>query len=947
MNSKFTLIALFLQVGFLHSTTEQWINTTVNPAVWMVGVGGVTAYWTNGTIPGGAAGDEADFNSNLIPPPANPIINCAGSIIVGTIKIDSSTNYTINTAPTFSFSNTSGNPALIQIDASNGNGAHTLSGSVTLVSNLIINQGSTGTFTMSGGTISSSSTTQTITKTGTGRLVFSGANSYSGGTIIQAGTLSIGADNNLGLAGSTVTISAGTLEFTNTFATSRPFSLTGSASINITTGNSATLSGLVSGSGSLTKSDAGSLILQGTNTYQGGTDITAGALHISSDNNLGNASGPLTIGSATLVTTAAVTSSRSGSFTGAAIINTNGNSDTFTGNFSGSGSLEISSGTVTLTGNNSYSGGTTVDNATTLAGTTNGIQGNITLNTNSSLLNFSQNFDGTYSGVLTSAVANAGQLTKLGSGTVTISKASPAFSGTTAINQGILSVSGSIANSPITVASGATLNGAGTVGSTTNNGTIDPGNGVSAIGSLNVNGTLTLNPSSTVNIDLAPTSSDQILTTGAATLSGSLLINPTPGFYGFTRNYTILTSTALTPGFSSIASTNSNFVPTISYTATDVILDVDILAPFATFPFSNFNTEAVGNNIDAIYTSNQLSPDLFNIFNSFVGTTFSLINNALDQMHPAPYSAFTEMQSEVSGQLLSLFHRLPYLSCCCSKPNRIWLEPFGNSLTMKPHEIQFGFQGNSGGIAFGYDGQISENLILGVGGAWNKNWLHWHHNHGHGESNGLFGSLYFDSQFGNFYLGGSFLGGVDFYHTSRHIEFLTTNRHATAHYQALDLMGQIATAYLFGSPQAFFYPYANFDYLYLHTGQIKEKGAGGLNLKVQKHTDATFRTEIGLGLQVQDRNAAETMCISPLFSIGWVNMCPLQRPLLTATFEGATIPFSARGWKETWNLFNVNFGLTIAYRCYSLALQYNAEISPNHQTTLFNQHGNARLDWKW
>ncbi|NKC22631.1 hypothetical protein HED50_12665 [Ochrobactrum oryzae] len=48
----------------------------------------------------------------------------------------------------------------------------------------------------------------------------------------------------------------------------------------------ATASGVLSGGGKLTKTGAGVLTLTGTNTYSGGTAITAGTLSVGADNNL-------------------------------------------------------------------------------------------------------------------------------------------------------------------------------------------------------------------------------------------------------------------------------------------------------------------------------------------------------------------------------------------------------------------------------------------------------------------------------------------------------------------------------------------------------------------------------------------------------------------------------------------------------------------------------------
>src|SRR5207244_2138446 len=112
----------------------------------------------------------------------------------------------------------------------------------------------------------------------------------------------------------------------------------------------------------------------------------------------------------------------------------------------------------------------------------------------------------------------------------------------------------------------------GTVGPTTNasGGTINPGNGTTT-GTLTVNGALTLQAGSTLNISLAPGSADKLAATGAATVAGALSVDPTPGFYGFSADYTILTSSGLTPmpGFGPITSTNASFSPSVTYTATN------------------------------------------------------------------------------------------------------------------------------------------------------------------------------------------------------------------------------------------------------------------------------------------------------------------------------------------------------------------------------------------
>ena len=108
-------------------------------------------------------------------------------------------------------------------------------------------------------------------------LTLSGINTYSGGTIISAGTLQV--TNNSSVGSGAVTLNGGTfladglsnLAFSNNFTLNAP----AFGSAIDTNGVTVTLSGVVSGTGALTLDSfgGGTLILTNTNTYTGGTTI--------------------------------------------------------------------------------------------------------------------------------------------------------------------------------------------------------------------------------------------------------------------------------------------------------------------------------------------------------------------------------------------------------------------------------------------------------------------------------------------------------------------------------------------------------------------------------------------------------------------------------------------------------------------------------------------------
>lgn len=98
-----------------------------------------------------------------------------------------------------------------------------------------------------------------------------------------------------------------------------------------------------------------------------------------------------------------------------------------------------------------------------------------------------------------------------------------AGAGTTAVNSGIFRVNGSL-TSPggVTVASGATLGGAGTiVGDIVNNGTIAPGN---SPGTLTVIGDVAFNSGSIFHVEITPTAADLLDVQGAVTIDGGTIV---------------------------------------------------------------------------------------------------------------------------------------------------------------------------------------------------------------------------------------------------------------------------------------------------------------------------------------------------------------------------------------------------------------------------------------
>lgn len=278
------------------------------------------------------------------------------------------TSGTWNTAATNWTTGTGGALSFVNGDTTTfsgtGGGSVTLSGS--LAPSAVTVSATAGTYTFNSSAGNQITGTTGLSKSGAGTLVLAGPNAYSGTTALTAGTLRAG--DNAAFGTGTLALNGGTLSSDG--ATARSFSnavvvggdvtlgdgtatgaLTFSGGVNLgnatrtlTTVADTTLSGVVS-NGGLTKAGVGTLTLTGSNTYAGGTTVSAGELSIGDGGTTGSVTG-------NIVNNANLTFDRSDAVTYAGVI-------------SGSGSLlKDGAGTLTLTSNSTFTGSTDV-----LAGT--------------------------------------------------------------------------------------------------------------------------------------------------------------------------------------------------------------------------------------------------------------------------------------------------------------------------------------------------------------------------------------------------------------------------------------------------------------------------------------------------------------------------------------------------------------------------------------------------
>ncbi|MDI5271231.1 autotransporter-associated beta strand repeat-containing protein, partial [Salmonella enterica subsp. enterica serovar Kentucky] len=220
-----------------------------------------------------------------------------------------------------------------------------------------------------------------VVKSGDKMLTLSGANSYSGGTLISDGTL---------VASNVEALGSG--------------DVTNDAVLELNTGG--TFDNVISGSGKVEKSGDDALTLSGSNTYTGGTLISGGTLVASNVEALGT-----------------------GDVTDNATLALNAGGD-FTNNIGGTGRVEKSGDqTLTLSGSNTYTGGTLISSGTLVATSVDALgTGNVTNNATLAL---------NTGGDFINNIGGTGRVEKSGDDALTLS-GSNTYTGGTLISGGTL-----------------------------------------------------------------------------------------------------------------------------------------------------------------------------------------------------------------------------------------------------------------------------------------------------------------------------------------------------------------------------------------------------------------------------------------------------------------------------------------------------------------------------
>lgn len=745
----------------------------------------------------------------------------------------------------------------------------------------------------------------------------------------------------------------------------------------------ATIAAPIVGAGGLVKTDTGTLVLSGTNTYAGGTRIDRGTLQVASNAHLGATAGALSFDGGTLRNTGAFDLSRAvalqaggGTFDTAANLGIDSV-------IAGAGTLgKTGAGTLTLTGANSYTGGTRVQ-AGTLIGDVDAIRGDIA---NAGTVVFDQGADATFGG----AISGSGDMVKRGAGALTLGGGSAldwsidagelvaraaqfsgdaaiadgatlrfsettggyagtlsgagtfaiaggstpfaltgnsaGFSGSTFLQTGTLHIDGSLGGLTALTA-GTMLSGTGTLGSVDNAGTVAAGN---SIGTLTLTGDYTHRADATLLAEIEPGGDSDLLdVAGSATLEGGTVdVIKAPGQYRDGTRYTLIDAAGGVTGTFTTLDQDLPFLDLLlAYDANHAYLDVvrnavdfDIVCGGGTF-----NHCQVAGALDEAGDADTITPDLRGVLGEVTTLGLEQARASFDRLSGEAHASFAGAMLEghaLYGQTVTRrIAERREAAGAQQLQGGAWARAYGRGSELDGDGNAHGAEVDLHGAAFGVDAWGTESWLIGA--SFNAMRVDADFRAGDGgEADAKNVSLYTSVQGERAYLDGVVSFAWWDSEIQRRIEVGTIHRQASSDYDSNRLALYLEGGWNIELGGSRLQPLVSVQRDRLDTQNLSESGAQGLDLVGRSQN--TTRTTASAGVRWSGDHARGEWTLAPTAQLRWLHSTGDLAPEFELAFAGApesSYRVRGVGWPEDRGL--VGAGLQASRGTLDLFVDYD------------------------
>lgn len=451
-----------------------------------------------------------------------------------------------------------------------------------------------------------------------------------------------------------------------------------------------------------------------------------------------------------------------------------------------------------------------------------------------------------------------------------------AIAGTFEAQQGLLTVDGTMLFTDFDVKSGGTLGGNGSVRSLVAAGTVNPGS-KGSIGTLTA-GSANFASGSVFQVDLDPSVADLLTVTGTATIDAGAQVSVLagPGSYADGMEYLVLDAVTRAGTFGGVIDNSAflNFMLDHDKDPNQVWLRV---AQVAVFPdvAETPNQLATSQALQTLDPANPIYNAVLQLSAGDARQAFDLLSG---EIHASLKSVLFEesrylreavlgrLTQAASGDLAITPVADADLGAAAQARNGFWGQGFGSWGDLDGDGNAASVDRSSGGFFAGLDGEVADNLRLGLMGGYSHTALDVDERASSGEFDGyhlgLYGGTAFDSL--NLRLGAAYSWyDID---TRRRVDIPGFDDKLDADYSAgaAQVFGELGYRFDLGGLAA--EPFARAAYVHLHTEGFDEEGGAAALSVDSDNQDMTFTT---LGVRAAAQFSVGQSSVTAQGLLGW------------------------------------------------------------------------------
>lgn len=613
-------------------------------------------------------------------------------------------------------------------------------------------------------------------------------------------------------------------------------------------------------------------------------------------------------------------------------------------------------GTLYLYSDNTYSGTTTLSEGmiavradaalgtgffTMQSGTTLDVGTSVTVSNSINLMAAANLQVSSGTGTLSSSLSGIGGFTKTGSGILALTGDNSSYTTAATISGGELKVNG-ILGSRLTISSGGTLSGTGTVGAITCAGILAPGNSIGTLSS----GSVTFTDASLYLVEFDETAATSLNVSGTADLDGILEITQDTGSYSAHAQYKIIQTTGgLSGTFASIVTHTpigfqislketdtdllllyTNNLPSLSGNALRVANYLNQYAPMSTLDlFSNLPSNILSDALNSVSPARNAFIGFANNQNAF--SLFRLTNSHLDTLRlidkVAPQNEFLSvLMADACGTIRTPPKKRSSYST--------WVSGFADFSHVASSEQNPAFGFNSQSALVGFDYRTPSSNLIGFSLGYLHTYLSDDHDAGHSTNQSGFLSLYANLSADSFYFEPALLGIYNTNSNTRQISFPGFSANAHADLSSWQFAPHLEIGYEISQNWGDILPFASCDYALNWQRGYTETGAAPFNSTQNAKMSSLVRAETGLKFIESITFSSWTLFVKEKAS--YIFEKPFGNQL-TTFFTGLPATFTVTALNQNLNLGS--FGLELFAEIgtcspYGLTFSYDGEFGSDY-----------------